>query len=157
MSSHILVATDFSKASEASYPFAKQYCDLLRRAGEDFRVTVLSVIDDIAPATVSFEFGLATLDIAAMMNELEQRTQKSMLKTCEQHFSFCDAEGVVLRPVKAVYVEVTDYARAQSVTQIFLGSHGRTGAAHLFLGSVAERIVRYSPCPVTVCPFLEGE
>ncbi|MCS6902233.1 MAG: universal stress protein, partial [Myxococcales bacterium] len=26
--------------------------------------------------------------------------------------------------------------------------HGRTGLAHLLIGSVAERVVRYAPCPV---------
>jgi nucleotide-binding universal stress UspA family protein len=29
-----------------------------------------------------------------------------------------------------------------------MGTHGRTGIAHLILGSVAEHVVRKSPCPV---------
>jgi hypothetical protein len=29
-----------------------------------------------------------------------------------------------------------------------MGTHGRTGVAHLFLGSVAEKVVRTAPCPV---------
>ncbi len=34
-----------------------------------------------------------------------------------------------------------------------VGTHGRTGLAHLLLGSQAERIIRESPCPVlTVKP-----
>ncbi len=31
---------------------------------------------------------------------------------------------------------------------IVMGTHGRTGVAHLLLGSVAERLVRTAPCPV---------
>jgi nucleotide-binding universal stress UspA family protein len=31
---------------------------------------------------------------------------------------------------------------------VAMGTHGRKGLAHLFLGSVAERVVRYSPSPV---------
>jgi nucleotide-binding universal stress UspA family protein len=31
---------------------------------------------------------------------------------------------------------------------IVIGTHGRTGLSHLFLGSVAERVVRHSRCPV---------
>ena len=31
---------------------------------------------------------------------------------------------------------------------IVMGTHGRTGVAHLFLGSVAEKVVRTAPCPV---------
>jgi nucleotide-binding universal stress UspA family protein len=29
-----------------------------------------------------------------------------------------------------------------------MGTHGRTGLAHVMLGSVAERVVRKAPCPV---------
>jgi universal stress protein A len=31
---------------------------------------------------------------------------------------------------------------------IVMGTHGRTGIAHVFLGSVAERTIRHAPCPV---------
>jgi universal stress protein A len=31
---------------------------------------------------------------------------------------------------------------------IVMGTHGRTGLAHAFLGSVAERTLRTAPCPV---------
>ena len=33
---------------------------------------------------------------------------------------------------------------------ICVSTHGRTGLAHLLLGSVAEKIVRHAPCPVLV-------
>jgi universal stress protein A len=29
-----------------------------------------------------------------------------------------------------------------------MGTHGRTGLAHLVVGSVAERVVRHAPVPV---------
>jgi len=29
-----------------------------------------------------------------------------------------------------------------------MGTHGRTGLAHLLMGSVAEQVVRTAPCPV---------
>ena len=31
---------------------------------------------------------------------------------------------------------------------IVLSTHGRTGLAHMLIGSVAERVVRHAPCPV---------
>ncbi|HHT9123393.1 MAG TPA: universal stress protein, partial [Candidatus Wunengus sp. YC63] len=31
---------------------------------------------------------------------------------------------------------------------IVLGTHGRTGLSHAIMGSVAEKVVRKSPCPV---------
>jgi len=37
-----------------------------------------------------------------------------------------------------------------SIDLIAVGSHGRTGIRRVLLGSVADRIVRYAPCPVLV-------
>jgi nucleotide-binding universal stress UspA family protein len=31
---------------------------------------------------------------------------------------------------------------------VVMGTHGRTGLRHLFLGSVAEKVVRHASCPV---------
>ena len=40
---------------------------------------------------------------------------------------------------------------------IVVGTHGRTGLAHVLLGSVAERVVRRAPMPVvTVRPAKKG-
>jgi universal stress protein A len=43
---------------------------------------------------------------------------------------------------------ILDFVREQESTLIVMGTHGRTGASRLFLGSVAERVVRCAPCPV---------
>ena len=39
-------------------------------------------------------------------------------------------------------------AKAGRADLVVMGTHGRTGLARLFLGSVAERVVGLSPCPV---------
>jgi universal stress protein A len=33
---------------------------------------------------------------------------------------------------------------------IVMGSHGRTGIAHIMLGSVAEKVARKAPCSVLI-------
>ena len=43
---------------------------------------------------------------------------------------------------------IAEYAAERGVDLIVMGTHGRTGVAHLLLGSVAERLVRTAPCPV---------
>jgi nucleotide-binding universal stress UspA family protein len=45
---------------------------------------------------------------------------------------------------------IVDYAREHDVDHVVMGSHGRTGASRVLLGSVAETVVRRSPVPVTV-------
>lgn len=43
---------------------------------------------------------------------------------------------------------VLGYAKENDVDLIAMGTHGRRGLGHLFLGSVAEEVVRLAPCPV---------
>jgi nucleotide-binding universal stress UspA family protein len=43
---------------------------------------------------------------------------------------------------------IVQYAMTEDIDVIVMGTHGRNGLAHLFMGSVAERVVRLSPCPV---------
>ncbi len=45
---------------------------------------------------------------------------------------------------------ITGYARDHDIDMIIMGTHGRTGLSHFALGSVAERVVRTSDCPVLV-------
>ena len=47
-------------------------------------------------------------------------------------------------------VEIVRYARKQEIDLIVLATHGRTGLAHVIIGSVAESVVRTAPCPVFV-------
>jgi nucleotide-binding universal stress UspA family protein len=43
-----------------------------------------------------------------------------------------------------------EYARDQKIDLIALATHGRTGAEHLLIGSVAEKLARLAPCSVLV-------
>jgi nucleotide-binding universal stress UspA family protein len=43
---------------------------------------------------------------------------------------------------------IVDYAAQHGVELIVVGTHGRTGVTRALIGSVAERVVRTSPCPV---------
>jgi len=45
---------------------------------------------------------------------------------------------------------VAEYAKQNSADLIVISPHGRTGLAHMLIGSVAERVVRLSHCPVLV-------
>ena len=45
-------------------------------------------------------------------------------------------------------VAIVTYAKDAAVDLIVIGTHGRGGVAHFYMGSVAERVVRTAPCPV---------
>jgi nucleotide-binding universal stress UspA family protein len=46
--------------------------------------------------------------------------------------------------------EIAQFAKERGAGMIVMSSHGRTGLAHLLIGSVAERVVRLAQCPVLV-------
>lgn len=46
--------------------------------------------------------------------------------------------------------EIVRHATAVGTDLIVLGTHGRSGADRLLMGSVAERVMRGAPCSVTV-------
>jgi nucleotide-binding universal stress UspA family protein len=51
---------------------------------------------------------------------------------------------------------VVDVAIRDEFDMIAMGTHGRTGVAHLYLGSVAEKVVRHATCPVLTVRMPEG-
>jgi universal stress protein A len=43
---------------------------------------------------------------------------------------------------------IVEAAGGSDVDLLVMGTHGRSGFSHLLMGSVAERVMRTSPCPV---------
>jgi nucleotide-binding universal stress UspA family protein len=52
---------------------------------------------------------------------------------------------------------ILEVAHHWDVDLVVMGTHGRTGLKHLFVGSVAEKVVRQASCPVLTVklPFVE--
>ena len=48
--------------------------------------------------------------------------------------------------------EIAKVAKDEAVDLIIIATHGYTGLKHIQLGSTAEMVVRYAPCPVLVLP-----
>lgn len=55
------------------------------------------------------------------------------------------------------FEEIVRVGRGLPADLIIMGTHGRTGVSHDLLGSVAENVVRNSPCPVLIVRLEEGE
>jgi len=51
--------------------------------------------------------------------------------------------------------KILEFARQKNIDIIVIGTHGRTGIEHFFIGSVAEKIIRHSPIPVFIIPCKE--
>ena len=48
--------------------------------------------------------------------------------------------------------EIAQVAKDKVIDLIIIATHGYTGLKHIQLGSTAEMVVRYAPCPVLVLP-----
>jgi nucleotide-binding universal stress UspA family protein len=46
-------------------------------------------------------------------------------------------------------------AKEKDVDLIIIGTHGKTGLKRMLIGSVAQKVVGYAPCPVMVVPTLK--
>jgi universal stress protein A len=47
-------------------------------------------------------------------------------------------------------VKIGEYAKENKIDLILMATHGHTGAEHLLIGSVAEKVARLSPCSVLI-------
>jgi nucleotide-binding universal stress UspA family protein len=50
------------------------------------------------------------------------------------------------------YKAIVDAAVAEGADLIVMSTHGRTGLAHMLIGSVTERVLRRAPCPILAVP-----
>lgn len=84
---------------------------------------------------------------------LKEREDDRAGKVSEEVAKLLEAETVDYRVETAIGEparEVVRFAEENDIDQIIVGSHGRGGVSRVLLGSVAEKIVRRAPVPVTV-------
>jgi nucleotide-binding universal stress UspA family protein len=113
--------------------------------GSAARLAVLAVVDPIVVAG-SMPPSPA-LDIVLSDKETEARhlVDAAMGKV---KLSGLTATGDVRLGVP--YEEILKFARRENADAIVMGTHGRTGFKRFLMGSVAEKVLRGSKCPVIV-------
>lgn len=147
---HILVPTDFSQEAAKAFKIAQRQAELIGK--EEAVVTLLSVIEDLGPISVQFEFGLSYIDTKGLHEEAIEQAKKSISKIAGEYFDGFTVHGQVIAATRPVYTEILEYTKDNGVDLIVMATHGRTGFRHLMLGSVSERVVREAACPVLVVP-----
>jgi len=141
----ILVPTDFSEASETALKYAKALAEAFGSS-----LHLVHVVEDLLAHAWAAEVYVASMP--SLREEIEKEA------TARIGAMVTDQECERLRVTTAIvagnpFLEIIRYARAHDVDLIVIGSHGRGPIAHMLLGSVAEKVVRKSPCPVlTVRP-----
>jgi nucleotide-binding universal stress UspA family protein len=138
----ILYLTDFSAPSEAALPFCVA---LAREYG-----AVVHALHVLTPTTFSYttpDLMPATIRAAEETAEYELQRLEARLDGVGHDSSFKRAADV--------WPAVDDAIHENKADLIVLGTHGRTGAQKLLMGSVAEEIFRRAPVPVlTIGPHV---
>ena len=155
---NILVPVDFSPYSTEALLYAATLADHLAST-----VVVLHVIAKEIEAQAAhqragsgvplFGWGVTseTLGVSPEMHEAVVVDLRERAQTALQHFLPSELSGrsVELRvEIGHPFEQILEVAKGERVDMIVMGTHGRTGLAHIVLGSVAERVVRMAPCPV---------
>jgi nucleotide-binding universal stress UspA family protein len=136
----MLVPTDFSPASDIAFSYA---VDLAAREGSTLHL--LHVVDEASFATAypdGFYVELPGVR-AQLTDEANGRLQDLAARCAAAHVEATTELGVG----RAARV-IVDRATTRGTDMIVIGTHGRSGFAHLMLGSVTERVVRTAPCAV---------
>ena len=140
----IVAATDFSEDSNNALMFAQ---DLAQKYSAE--VILLHVDQPLAPVMMTPELGPA-MDVGAMGRIAEEQrllAQKELDKIAGK----LRESGLKVRvqlKVGSPFLEIIHTAHSENADLIVLGTHGRTGLAHVLMGSVAERVVQKAHCPV---------
>jgi universal stress protein A len=140
----ILVPVDFSDTSRAALRYA---ADLAKRF--DSRLHLLHVVADPIAQPWAFEAGVAEY-VEGLAAHRENTVIALRTLATEEHLDPLRATTKIADG--AAHHEILEYARRQAIDLIVMGTHGHGAFAHLFLGSVAERVVRHALCPVLVVP-----
>jgi nucleotide-binding universal stress UspA family protein len=140
----ILAATDFSEDSELALSYAE---DFARKFGAE--IVLLHVDQPLAPVMVSPDLGPA-MDVGAMSRIAEEQRMLAQreLDKIVQRLRDSGLKAKSLLKVGSPFLEILHAAQGENVDLVVLGTHGRTGLAHVLMGSVAERVVQKSAVPV---------
>ncbi len=136
----ILVPYDFSPHSEHALDWAIELAERYQASLE-----LLHVIHILPPV----------VDIAG---DVYEQAEQAQLAAAQKHLETVlgtKAENSSVRFDSNVrrgvpFQAICDEAATHKADLIVMGSHGRTGLSHVFIGSVAERVIRHAPCPVLV-------
>ena len=132
----ILLATDGSQGSAAAEAYA---CGLARSWG--VALTVMHVLE--FPSGLNPENPVNQLYLAELMKQATQELVELKTRAAGRGVS---AETKIATGVPSE--EVLAAVTGEEPDLIVVGTRGKTGLAHILLGSTAERIIRAAPCPV---------
>jgi nucleotide-binding universal stress UspA family protein len=137
---HILVPTDYSEKAARALAWA-----VLQARAFGAKLTVLHVI----PSSLHFgTFGYEPRP------DREDRSEdrKRLTAYVEEQIGKSGAEVSILVEIGEPALKIREVAARRKVDLIVMGTHGTTRLEEMLFGSVADKVVHHSGCPVLVVP-----
>ena len=142
MSRRLLHPTDFSKASNVA--FAKSLGEARETHAELVLVHVLAAVIPVAGAGEAYITPAMYEQMSKSARAWAQKQMDRLLARAKA--ARVRARGSLLEGV--THEQILRAARRLRADVIIMGTHGRTGVARFFLGSVAARVSAMATCPV---------
>ncbi len=135
---HLLVATDFSECAEAAEAAAIGWATRLDAALDWVHAleVPLPIFEPYAVAVPEVTISAARTEAQKRLTEAHDRAAKAGIKGTTH-----------LGEVPAAYC-IADHAKNVGADLVVVGTHGHRGLRRVLLGSVAEKVVKLSPCSV---------
>lgn len=136
----VMHPSDFSKASNAAFAKAVETAKTNRA-----ELTIVHVLSPVMPIAADGYVSPATYDeMARSARAWAQKKLDGLVGKARA--AKVRARGLLLEGV--AHDQIVRAAKRKKADLLVLGTHGRTGVARFFLGSVAGRVVASAPCPV---------
>jgi nucleotide-binding universal stress UspA family protein len=136
----ILHPSDFSRASAAAFAKAVEMAKTNRAELLVVHVLtpVIPMIGDgyVSPKVYQEVEATARAQAEAQLDRLIAKAKTARVRV----------KGLLMEGVP--HEQISRAARSKRADLVVIGTHGRTGLAKFFLGSVAGRVVSIAPCPV---------
>ena len=138
----VLCATDHSKASQKAEVFA---ANLAQKVGAEL---IYVYVSHITEKDMEPKAGRSSITILKDV-ALQEHAVLSHAKKVASDVGISDVRVVLLRSHKTAS-KIIDYAKQEKIDHIVVGTTGNRALKQLTLGSVADKIIAKTDCPVTV-------
>jgi nucleotide-binding universal stress UspA family protein len=158
---HILVPTDFGETSGAAVRYGVAFARAFNATLHLLHAPEPRELELMLEQYRVVQAGLPDATTCAL--DADDLLDAAAHEVLGQQLSSQERAAVSLRYVLRAcgaggpYAEIVRYARASDIDLIVIGTHGRGAVAHMLMGSVAEKVVRRSPCPVLTVHHPEHE
>jgi nucleotide-binding universal stress UspA family protein len=142
----VLVPVDFSDYSEAALLCAAELAHVLGSP-----LVVLHIVHDPGEAPGYYSVKGRHKQLERMEDVAAEMLEQFLKKVREEHPGQAALKNATTKLLTGLPVNrILEAAKKTHARMIVMGSQGRTGLAHMMLGSKAEQVVRLSPVPVTI-------